>query len=263
MMRFCVLGSGSGGNATLVCTDNTTILIDAGFSALRLRQRMASVGVNPASIDAILLTHEHADHSTGLSQFTKKHRVRIYGTRHTCMYLREHSPHAAWSYFEKNHSFNIGDLVITPFGISHDAVDPVGFRIESPSSTFGYLSDTGCATPDILDHLQDLHSLFIESNYDPELLQATPKRPWPLKQRIASRHGHLSNAQAAELVEKIAKPCLENIVLGHLSAESNTEEIAKSCMAEAIRAARLEAARLFCARQHEILPWVQVRSFSL
>lgn len=260
MMNFCVLGSGSGGNAALVKTGSTTILIDAGFSALRLRQRMLSVGVNPDSIDAILLTHEHGDHCAGLAQFTKKHPVRVYGTRHTCMYLRDTLPGVAWTYVEKEHSFAVGDLVITPFGISHDAVDPVGFRIENSTSTLGYLSDTGCVTNGILSHLQEVHTLFVESNYDPELLQKTPKRPWPLKQRIASRHGHLSNGQAGELVAEIADNTLENIILCHLSRESNTEEIALASMNKTIEQSRLHAARLLCARQHDVIPWIRVRA---
>lgn len=263
MMNFCVLGSGSGGNAALVRTGNTTVLIDAGFSALRLKQRLHSVGVDPDSIDAILLTHEHSDHSSALFQFTRKHAVRVYGTRHTCMYLRDQIPNAAWTYIEKEHSFAIGNLVITPFGISHDAVDPVGFRIESPTSTLGYLSDTGCINGNILSHLQEVHSLYLESNYDPELLQTTPRRPWPVKQRIASRHGHLSNAQAGELVAEIIRPTLENIILGHLSSESNTEELALASMLKTLEDAQMPTTSLLCSRQHEILPWINVKRMFL
>ncbi len=263
MMNFCVLGSGSGGNAALVQTENTTVLIDAGLSALRLKQRMHAAGINPDALDAVIITHEHADHSSGLHQFTKKHGVRIYGTRHTCSYLKENCPHASWTYVEKGHSFKIGDMVITPFGTSHDAVDPVGFRLESTVSSLGYLSDTGCFNSTMVSYLQGLHSVFIESNYDPGLLQSTPKRPWPLKQRIASRHGHLSNEQAGELVSEISHSALENIILGHLSKESNTEELALKSMLDTLRKIELLQTNLFCARQHEATPWIRVRKNSI
>lgn len=259
MMNFCVLGSGSKGNATLVKTNQTKILIDAGFSASRLKQKMSEAGIHPDEIDAILITHEHSDHCKGLAQFIKKHPARVYGTRHTCTILKEKTPHTLWTYFEKEHSFSIGDLVISPFGISHDAVDPVGFRIESTTSALGYLSDTGCITETIRAFLQKVDTLFIESNYDPELLQTTTKRPWPLKQRIASRHGHLSNEQAAELVEQICHRELGNIVLAHLSEESNTEEMATVCMLKSIKNANMQQTSLFCSKQDDILPWIRVK----
>ncbi|MEG0333272.1 MAG: MBL fold metallo-hydrolase [Akkermansia sp.] len=258
MMKFCVLGSGSSGNASLVQFEQTTILIDAGFSAKRLSERMEQVHVDPSSLDAILLTHEHGDHRMGLAQFTKKYKIRVHCTHHTGMTLREATPNATWSYFEKEQSFMIGEIIITPFGISHDAVDPVGFRIEAGDSTLGYLSDTGHVTDGMAEKLRELDCLFVESNYDPHLLEITPKRPWPLKQRIASRHGHLSNEQASALVTRIASPKLKQIVLGHLSGESNTETIASTTMSQTLIDIGLSTTTLHCSRQHEILPWINI-----
>lgn len=258
MMKFCVLGSGSSGNASLVQFGATSLLIDAGFSALRLRQKMEQARVAPESLAAILITHEHGDHRTGLHQFTKKYKTRVHGTRHTCMTLRDYAPEASWSYFEKGVSFMIGDIIITPFGTSHDAVDPVGFRFEAEGITLGYLSDTGHISDSMVEKLSELDCLYLESNYDPQLLQDTPKRPWPLKQRIASRHGHLSNEQAAELVSRVASPKLKQIVLGHLSSESNTEEIAMTLMERTLAELGLKQTELLCSKQHEILPWISI-----
>lgn len=137
MMQFCVLGSGSGGNATIVKAGETVLLVDAGFSAARLRDKMKSAGVEPEELDAILLTHEHTDHMKGVHQFTRKYTVRVYATRHTAMCVQEKAPEAPWAYFEKGQSFKIGDIVITPFATYHDAVDPVGFKFETERSSLG------------------------------------------------------------------------------------------------------------------------------
>lgn len=170
MMQFCVLGSGSGGNATIVRAGETVLLVDAGFSAARLRDKMKSAGVEPDELDAILLTHEHADHMKGVHQFTRKHAVRVYATRHTAMCVQEKAPEAPWAYFEKGQSFRIGDIVITPFPTYHDAVDPVGFKFETERSSLGFISDTGQAPGCIAEYLAMVDSLVVESNYDPDML---------------------------------------------------------------------------------------------
>ena len=258
MLDFCVLGSGSSGNASVIRTQNTMILIDAGFSALRLKKKLEELRIGLERISAILLTHEHTDHSQALGQITKKYKIPVMGPRHTCMYLKEKAPNASWINFEKGSSFQIGDITVMPFATSHDAVDPVGFRMATTDGTLGFLSDTGCCNTTIARSLEHVDALYIESNYDPHLLETTPKRPWPLKQRIASRHGHLSNQQAAEFVEQIAHGGLRHIILGHLSGESNTEEIAMETMARTITRTGFSDTTLSCSRQHEILPWISV-----
>ena len=140
---------------------------------------MKSAGVEPDELDAILLTHEHADHMKGVHQFTRKHAVRVYATRHTAMCVQEKAPEAPWAYFEKGQSFRIGDIVITPFPTYHDAVDPVGFKFETERSSLGFISDTGQAPGCIAEYLAMVDSLVVESNYDPDMLAATPRRPWP------------------------------------------------------------------------------------
>ena len=239
MMQFCVLGSGSGGNATIVKAGETVLLVDAGFSAARLRDKMKSAGVEPEELDAILLTHEHTDHMKGVHQFTRKYTVRVYATRHTAMCVQEKAPEAPWAYFEKGQSFKIGDIVITPFATYHDAVDPVGFKFETERSSLGFISDTGQAPGCVAEHLSMVDSLVVESNYDPDMLAATPKRPWPLKQRIAH-------------------DALKNVVLAHLSAESNSPELAESLMRATLHDMGLASTSLFCASQDSCLPWIRV-----
>ena len=257
-MQFCVLGSGSGGNAPIVRAGETVLLVDAGFSAARLRDKMKSAGVEPDELDAILLTHEHADHMKGVHQFTRKHAVRVYATRHTAMCVQEKAPEAPWAYFEKGQSFRIGDIVITPFPTYHDAVDPVGFKFETERSSLGFISDTGQAPGCIAEYLAMVDSLVVESNYDPDMLAATPRRPWPLKQRIASAHGHLSNGQACDLLRRIAHGALKNVVLAHLSAESNSPALAESLMRDTLHDMGLASTSLFCASQDSCLPWIRV-----
>lgn len=258
MMQFCVLGSGSGGNATIVKAGDTVLMVDAGFSAARLRDKMKTAGVEPDDLDAILLTHEHGDHMKGVHQLTKKHAVRVYATRHTAMCVQEKAPDAPWTYFEKGQSFKIGSIVITPFATYHDAVDPVGFKFETEHSSLGFISDTGQAPNSVVEYLSLVDSLVVESNYDPDMLAATTSRPWPLKQRIASSHGHLSNEQACDLLRQIAHQDLKNVVLAHLSAESNSPALAEELMRATLCDMGLVSTSLFCASQDDCLPWIPV-----
>ena len=170
------------------------------------------------------------------------------------MCVQEKAPEAPWAYFEKGQSFKIGDIVITPFATYHDAVDPVGFKFGTERSSLGFISDTGQAPGCVAEHLSMVDSLVVESNYDPDMLAATPKRPWPLKQRIASTHGHLSNEQACDLLRRIAHDALKNVVLAHLSAESNSPELAESLMRATLHDMGLASTSLFCASQDSCLP---------
>ncbi len=258
MMQFCVLGSGSAGNATIIKTEETVLMVDAGFSAARLKEKMKACGIEPDALDAILITHEHADHVKGVHQFTKKHPVRVFATRHTGMCVLEKAPEAAITFFEKGHSFLIGDIVVTPFATYHDAVDPVGFKFETEKSSLGFISDTGQAPRCVAEYLSMVDSLVVESNYDPDMLAATPKRPWPLKQRIASGHGHLSNEQACDLLRRIGHDALKNVVLAHLSAESNSPALAEELMRATLCDMGLDATALFCSGQDACLPWISV-----
>lgn len=258
MLEFCVLGSGSGGNATLVRCGETILMIDAGFSAMRIRQKLAMVGLGIQDLAGILITHEHGDHIKGIHQLSKKHTLKVYGTRHTTRVVKEKAPDALYVVAEKQSSFRIGEIVVTAFPVSHDAVDPVAYRFETETSSLAYISDTGVVDKEMEEFLHGLDSLILESNYDPDMLQQTPKRPWPLKQRIASRWGHLSNEQANEVVKSIGHAKLNHLVLAHLSGESNTPDLALSMMQDTLTFLGLSDTVLMCAKQDEPLPWVSV-----
>ncbi len=255
-MRFSVLGSGSAGNATILECGTTRILIDAGLSAKQLSLRLISIGINPDSISAILLTHEHGDHARGLKNFLKKYPVPLYATAETAHVLRGSvCPSTAWNTFDAGQDFKIGQLSIHSFPVQHDAVDPVGFTIASDELRLGFLSDLGFVTSGVKQQLKNLTALFIEANYDDDLLTADTKRPWAIKQRISSRHGHLSNAQVEVLLREIAHPDLSQIVFGHLSSDCNCPKKVRSIFTKVFQEIGTPQTALHCASQASPTPW--------
>ncbi|MCB0318311.1 MAG: MBL fold metallo-hydrolase [Bdellovibrionales bacterium] len=217
-MRFSVLSSGSKANCTFLEAGNTRILIDCGLSAKQTELRLTSLGINPASIDAIILTHEHSDHIRGLSVFSRKWKTPIYANQATANFLKNVF---AVENFESNSKFSLGSLLISSFSIIHDAHDPVAFCIESEGLKFSHATDLGKVTPQVRDALYFSNALVLESNHDVEMLE-TCFYPWEVKQRISSNYGHLSNEQAGELLRDIYHPELLHLVLGHISENSNT-----------------------------------------
>lgn len=257
-MRFAVLGSGSGGNAAVVEGGGLRLMIDAGLSAKQLSLRLNQVGVDPASLDGILITHEHGDHVRGLKVFLKQNPLPVYTTAATARVVRESGIEGGtWKFFEAGQEFAIGGLAVETFAIQHDAVDPVGFVLGDSRQRLGFLSDAGFVTRSMTDRLRGLAGIFVEANYDEGLLEADVKRPWSIKQRISSRHGHLSNRQVTELIRDISHPALGRIVLGHLSSDCNTPEIIlgqlRTCLAE-IGHHHID---LHCACQDEPSAWFE------
>jgi phosphoribosyl 1,2-cyclic phosphodiesterase len=258
-MRFAVLGSGSAGNATVLECGNTRILIDAGLSAKQLCLRLSGLGIDPDSLSGILLTHEHGDHVRGLKNFLKKHPTPIYATAETAHVVREQEiGEATWKTFEAGQAFALDHLAIQSFAIQHDAVDPVGFVVDSRGLRFGLLSDAGFVTSSMIHHLRGLSALFVEANYDDELLELDMKRPWSIKQRIASRHGHLSNVQVEALLREIAHAELLQIVFGHLSSDCNCPKKVISRLANCLAELGHTGTALHCASQLETTPWFEV-----
>jgi phosphoribosyl 1,2-cyclic phosphodiesterase len=252
-VRFIVLGSGSGGNAAVVEAGGIRLLVDAGLSAKQLVTRMLASGIDPAALNAVLLTHEHGDHVRGLRVLMKQLAVPVYATPSTSRLVRDGGVEAtSWKIFESGGGFQLNGLAVQSFAVPHDAVEPVGFVFRHEEKSFGLLSDTGHVTKLILDRLRGVNALFVEANYDDALLEADTKRPWSTKQRISSRHGHLSNAQTAALVAELVPAGLRRVVLGHLSRDCN-------CPVTAARIVRAELAGLevCCAEQDRTCGWWQ------
>ena len=255
-MRFAVLGSGSGGNSAVVECGGLRLLIDAGLSAKQLCLRLRQIGIDPASLDGILLTHEHGDHVRGLKVFLRQHPTPVFTTPATARVVRETGIEGgSWKFFEAGQVFAIGAITVETFAIQHDAVDPVGFVVGHATRRLGFLSDAGFVTRSMTDRLRGLDGIFMEANYDEGLLEADTKRPWSIKQRISSRHGHLSNRQATELIRDIAHPTLRRVVLGHLSSDCNTPEIILTGLRACLEELGHGHVGLHCAGQHEASEW--------
>jgi phosphoribosyl 1,2-cyclic phosphodiesterase len=235
MLEITILASGSSGNSALVRTETACFLVDAGLSTKELTLRLATCGVEPRDLCAILVTHEHGDHTKGLAQWSKKHATPIFCNRQTSAVLREKvSDFTGWKIFESGSEFTLEGVSVRSFLIPHDAVEPVGFVIRSGGKSFGFLTDLGHATTLVTESMRGVDGLLIEANYDEALLQQDTKRPWSIKQRIQSRHGHLSNAAAAEAVTQIRHEGLGHILLGHLSRDCNSEELALGAMTKSL-----------------------------
>ena len=260
VIRFAVLGSGSGGNAAVIECGDIRLMVDAGLSAKQLETRLSALGVEPGSLHGILLTHEHGDHVRGLRVFLKKHpQVPVFATPQTRIVVHETGIGAVtWKTFETGQAFSVGPIEIRSFSVQHDAVDPVGFVVGHGGRRMGFVSDAGFVTRSMTDSLRDLHGLFVESNYDDALLEADTKRPWSIKQRISSRHGHLSNIQVAGLMREIAHAGLSRVVIGHLSSDCNTPETALGSLRSCLEELGHGHVGLHCACQNEVCGWFQL-----
>ncbi len=233
MFTLTVLGSGSAGNCALVTTGGCRLLVDAGLSARQIGVRLEQAGVAPGQLDGVLLTHEHCDHASGLEVFCRKYPdVPIYCNALTAETLRHGggslAAHKHWRIFTTGNDFEIKDVGVQTFAVPHDAVEPVGYMFHHGRAALGYLTDLGFATKLVHERVRHATTLLIETNHDTALLNADTKRPWSVKQRITSRHGHLSNEAAAGVVATLlaggAK--LRRAVLGHLSRDCNRPDLA-------------------------------------
>lgn len=236
-LSVSVLASGSRGNATYVSDGHTAILIDAGLSGVEIQRRLASKGIDPKSLDAILVSHEHADHIQGVGVLSRRFGLTVHISDGT----RQASGTALGKLsglipFTCGHSFGIGSLAIHPFSISHDAEDPAGFTIGCNGSKVGVATDLGIVTGVVKTHLEACDILIIEANHDARMLIDGPY-PWPLKQRIRGRSGHLSNDDTALLLEALQHDRLAHVILAHLSEENNTPDKARQTVEAALNGA--------------------------
>jgi len=253
-MRFAVLGSGSGGNATLVESEGKYLLVDAGLSSKQLCLRLEALGVSPGSLTGILLTHEHGDHVRGLDVFLTKWKVPLVASIMTARVVQEglRQP-AEWVSFESGQRFTWEGFDLETFALPHDAVEPVGYVISNGDRKMGVATDLGHVDAVVLNALKGVEGLVLEANYEWKLLEADTKRPFSTKQRISSQHGHLSNEQAADLIAELVPEGLKTVILGHLSSDCNTPEVAIEVVRGRIGGdCELE---LCCADQDEVTEW--------
>ena len=254
MFHVTILGSGSAGNCTLVETPGLRLLVDAGLSARQMVERLRGCGVSPLEIDGILLTHEHSDHTRGIDVWCKQFATPIYCNRLTAEVLQTQEPKRPkdWRCFVSGSDFEIKDVTVQSFPVPHDAVEPCGFVLHHGRAALGVLTDLGFATKLVYERVRAVQTLLIETNHDEKLLQNDTKRPWSVKQRIMSRHGHLSNAAAAGVLAELAGANLKRAVLGHLSRDCNSPELATGTVRA--RFAEIGAAGIdvVCATQREV-----------
>jgi len=252
-----MLGSGSAGNSALLATDHCKILVDGGLSARQIVLRLEQCGVMPEQLDGVLLTHEHSDHVCGLEVLCRKLDLPIYANAQTAEVVRYDGAldrHRNWRIFRTGSEFAICDVLVQTFPVPHDAVDPVGFAFYAGSSALGFITDLGYATKMIVERLRQVHTLVIETNHDEKLLQNDTHRPWPVKQRIQSRHGHLSNNAAATVIEELLPGKIDRVVLGHLSRDCNAPTLALQTVRNSLSKSGKIEIELFCATQSEISP---------
>ncbi len=236
-----VLASGSRGNSTVVESSQARILVDAGLSGRETFRRLKSIGLDPRSLTAILISHEHSDHVNGLATLSKKLKVPVFMTGAT---------HQAWArslrnaagglpkvekleIFSAGRSFQIADVTVTPFTIPHDAADPVGFTFRAEGAKIAIATDLGYIPASVCDHLRKCDVLVIESNHDLEMLRVGPY-PWSVKQRVMSRVGHLSNESLAQFFASEYDRGASYIVLAHLSEHNNHPEVARKAAEDAL-----------------------------
>ena len=251
-----MLGSGSAGNSALIATDHCRLLVDGGLSARQLVLRLGQCGIAPNELDGILLTHEHGDHVCGLEVLCRKFQIPIYCNALTADAIRHGSlsEHRHWRIFRTGASFSICDITVESFPVPHDAVEPVGYTFHAGVSALGYVTDLGHATRLTIERLRQVQTLVIETNHDEKLLQEDPHRPWPVKQRIQSRHGHLSNAAAAAVIAQLLPGKIARVVLGHLSRDCNSPELAAGTVRAELQKFGRQDIEIFCAAQGAISP---------
>jgi phosphoribosyl 1,2-cyclic phosphodiesterase len=233
-VRFASLGSGSRGNATVITAGSTTIVVDCGFSVRDTVARLARIGVEPGGIDAVLVTHEHDDHVGGVGALARRYGLEVWttaGTRRAAATTLGEVPQTC--VFSSHDSFSIGDLLIEPIAVPHDASEPSQFVFSDGGTRVGLLTDVGRVTPHICRMLSGLDALLLEFNHDEEMLRRGPY-PASLKQRIGSDLGHLSNAQSAALLREIDTHRLQHLVALHLSQQNNDIGLVRAAAASAL-----------------------------
>lgn len=251
-MRFASLGSGSRGNATLVAAADTLVLVDCGFSLRETSRRLARLGLSPEQLDAVLVTHEHSDHSSGVATLSRRHEVPVYlshGTFHSGRCDGSHALHR----FNSGDDFSIGSLQVQSVAVPHDAREPCQYRFRCGDVSLGLLTDLGSITPHVVESYRGCHGLLLEFNHDRELLRDGPYPP-QLKRRVGGDWGHLNNEQAVALLNELGEDGPHCLVVAHISEKNNCTERART----ALQAAERQPAQVVWAAQDSGFDWVEV-----
>jgi phosphoribosyl 1,2-cyclic phosphodiesterase len=246
-MRFCSLGSGSGGNATVVeagiGAGTRRVLIDCGFSMRELESRLSRAGLACTDLDAIFVTHEHGDHIGCALTLAKRHQLPLWMSRGTWRAIGAPELPGLLQFARDGHAISIGGLQLMPYTVAHDAQEPLQLRCSDGARHLGVLTDAGSITPHLLAHLRGCDALLLECNHDREMLAAS-SYPASLKARVGGRLGHLSNDTAAQILATCWHTNLQHLVAAHLSERNNTPELARAALAHACR---IDAAEIVVA----------------
>ena len=232
-VRVSVLGSGSKGNCTLLATEKTRLLIDAGLSCRETYARLAAVGERADGLSAVVISHEHTDHINGLRVLALDGNLPIYISRPTREALSWDTRIQSFEHFAAGEKFIIGDIEVTPFSVPHDAVDPVAFTFDTQGIRISLVTDLGYVSEVVKQRVKGCHCLIFESNHDLDMLKVGPY-PWYVKQRVMSRHGHLSNNATASFLAEEFDGTAQVLVLAHLSETNNHPEIARLSAEQAL-----------------------------
>lgn len=253
-MKICLLASGSKGNSILVESGQTRLLIDAGLSARELRKRLDSIGVDPGSLNALLITHEHTDHVRGLGPLVRQLNLPVYLQTDLARKLPDVGKPECVHEFADGEDFIVNDLTVRPFAITHDSLAPVGFTFNGEQGKVGVATDLGVATRLVVECLQECRALVIETNHDEEMLRDGPY-PWKLKQRVRSNHGHLSNLAGGSLLQDLLWQGLDSVFLGHLSETNNCPKLALDVVSQILEKQNVCAPQVIVGRQHMPMTW--------
>ncbi len=251
-MRFCSIGSGSRGNGTLIERDDTCVLVDCGFSLADTEARLARQGRSPEQLSAILVTHEHGDHIRGVGVLSRRYNIPVYMTAGTWRGYRRDDIEALHC-ISAHESFQVGALEITPVAVPHDTVEPCQFLFSAGSSCVGVLTDLGSVTAHVQEAYSRCDALVLEFNHDEQLLDEGPY-PLSVKRRVAGDWGHLSNRQAAALLERLPVERLQHLVVAHISETNNSASHAE----QALAALKRQPQRVHWAAQESGCDWLEV-----
>uniref|UniRef100_UPI004055A56E MBL fold metallo-hydrolase n=1 Tax=Agathobacter sp. TaxID=2021311 RepID=UPI004055A56E len=230
MLELCSIASGSSGNCICVGNDHTHLLVDAGISGKRIENGLNHIELKTSEMQGILITHEHIDHIAGLGVLARRYGIPIYGTGGTIEAILHTKSvgkieESLFQVIYPGENFQVGDLTVRPISISHDAADPVAYKISDGEKQVAVVTDLGTYDRRIVDELQELDALLLEANHDVNMLQ-TGAYPYPLKRRILGDRGHLSNERSGQLLGELLHDGFQGVLLGHLSKENNYEELA-------------------------------------